>query len=183
MRKLKLATSSQLDISLSLSGLEPHPLGSPFSYTHTSTNPSIAERSLFMASPTEPAHKKQARPISHLVHSTAANLLSLFASPKTTPSTPSTIRVAFLFPNSPKPLAFHSAQPDFKSAMKGVESSSESNSGFPSTVRIAGLNSNIKGGGPAFVGQVFSMCDLSGTGLMAVSTHFDIPFISKRCLI
>ncbi|KAJ9139829.1 hypothetical protein P3X46_030527 [Hevea brasiliensis] len=24
------------------------------------------------------------------------------------------------------------------------------------------------------------MCDLSGTGLMAVSTHFDIPFISKR---
>ncbi|CAB4271497.1 unnamed protein product [Prunus armeniaca] len=133
-----------------------------------------------MASPTEPAHKKQARPISHLVHSTAANLLSLFASPKTTPSTASTIRVAFLFPNSPKPLAFHSAQPDFKSAMKGVESSSESNSGFPSTVRIAGLNSNIKGGGPAFVGQVFSMCDLSGTGLMAVSTHFDIPFISKR---
>lgn len=38
----------------------------------------------------------------------------------------------------------------------------------------------IKGSGPAFVGQVFSMCDLSGTGLMAVSTHFDIPFISKR---
>ncbi|KAJ6364437.1 hypothetical protein OIU76_029399 [Salix suchowensis] len=34
--------------------------------------------------------------------------------------------------------------------------------------------------GPAFVGQVFSMCDLSGTGLMAVSTHFDVPFISKR---
>lgn len=30
------------------------------------------------------------------------------------------------------------------------------------------------------MGQVFSMCDLSGTGLMAVSTHFDIPFISKR---
>ena len=28
--------------------------------------------------------------------------------------------------------------------------------------------------------QVFSMCDLSGTGLMAVSTHFDILFISKR---
>jgi hypothetical protein len=24
------------------------------------------------------------------------------------------------------------------------------------------------------------MCDLTGTGLMAVSTHFDIPFISKR---
>jgi len=33
------------------------------------------------------------------------------------------------------------------------------------------------------VGQVFSMCDLSGTGLMAVSTHFDAPFISKRYLL
>lgn len=27
------------------------------------------------------------------------------------------------------------------------------------------------------------MCDLTGTGLMAVSTHFDIPFISKRFII
>lgn len=52
-------------------------------------------------------------------------------------------------------------------------------------VRIGGLKSAGNGvgngnGGPAFVGQVFSMCDLTGTGLMAVSTHFDIPFISKR---
>lgn len=30
------------------------------------------------------------------------------------------------------------------------------------------------------MGQVFSMCDLSGTGLMTVSTHFDIPFLSER---
>lgn len=58
--------------------------------------------------------------------------------------------------------------------------SSRSSSGFPSTVKISGLNSNGIGRGPAFVGQVFSMCDLSGTGLMAVSTHFDIPFLSKR---
>lgn len=64
--------------------------------------------------------------------------------------------------------------------MKGVSSVAESNSGFPSTARVSGLNYSRKGGGPAFVGQVFSMCDLSGTGLMAVSTHFDIPFISKR---
>jgi len=27
------------------------------------------------------------------------------------------------------------------------------------------------------------MCDLTGTGLMAVSNHFDIPFISKRFII
>ncbi|CAO2838738.1 unnamed protein product [Amaranthus hypochondriacus] len=60
-----------------------------------------------------------------------------------------------------------------------------SGSGFPSTVRIGKLRSSGNGaiggsGGPAFVGQVFSMCDLNGTGLMAVTTHFDIPFISKR---
>uniref|UniRef100_A0A803M051 Tic22-like family protein n=1 Tax=Chenopodium quinoa TaxID=63459 RepID=A0A803M051_CHEQI len=52
-------------------------------------------------------------------------------------------------------------------------------------VRIGGLKSagsgaGSGGSGPAFVGQVFSMCDITGTGLMAVSTHFDIPFISKR---
>ncbi|XP_058100161.1 uncharacterized protein LOC131245022 isoform X2 [Magnolia sinica] len=57
---------------------------------------------------------------------------------------------------------------------------SMSSPGFPSSVRIDGLNSSSKVGGPAFVGQVFSMCDPSGTGLMAVTTHLDIPFISKR---
>ena len=30
--------------------------------------------------------------------------------------------------------------------------------------------------------QVFSICDLFGTGLMVASTHFDIPFTSKRTL-
>ncbi|KAJ7969868.1 Tic22-like protein [Quillaja saponaria] len=102
---------------------------------------------------------------------------------------PSKICVPLLFSDSPKKPSFiplsslDSTQTDSVSSnseIKGVSSSAESNSGFPSTVRIAGLNSNGKGGGPAFVGQVFSMCDLSGTGLMAVSTHFDIPFISKR---
>lgn len=61
-----------------------------------------------------------------------------------------------------------------------MSSGSDSGSGFPSTLRVSALDSNGKGGGPAFVGQVFSMCDLSGTGLMAVSTHFDIPFLSQR---
>ncbi|KAG6579366.1 hypothetical protein SDJN03_23814, partial [Cucurbita argyrosperma subsp. sororia] len=65
-------------------------------------------------------------------------------------------------------------------AVNALSSPAEFTSGFPSTLRISGLNSDGKPGGPAFVGQVFSMCDLSGTGLMAVSTHFDIPFISKR---
>uniref|UniRef100_A0A5B7BJN5 Tic22-like family protein n=1 Tax=Davidia involucrata TaxID=16924 RepID=A0A5B7BJN5_DAVIN len=76
--------------------------------------------------------------------------------------------------------SLHSRPPSSSSALKGMSSESGSGSGFPSSVRISSLNSNGKGGGPAFVGQVFSMCDLSGTGLMAVSTHFDIPFISKR---
>ncbi|GMH18374.1 hypothetical protein Nepgr_020215 [Nepenthes gracilis] len=80
---------------------------------------------------------------------------------------------------------FHMCQNDSLSA-KPVESSantaasSESGSEFPSTVRIGSLSSTGKCGGPAFVGQVFSMCDLTGTGLMAVSTHFNLPFLSKR---
>lgn len=76
-----------------------------------------------------------------------------------------------------EPTQFESRQSTSSSA-RSV--STEPGSGFPSRMRISGLNSTGKGGGPAFVGQVFSMCDLSGTGLMAVSTHFDIPFISKR---
>ncbi|EPS73613.1 hypothetical protein M569_01142, partial [Genlisea aurea] len=69
-----------------------------------------------------------------------------------------------------------SASPSMSTQSDSGISSPEPRSEFPSTIRV----STVKGGGPAFVGQVFSMCDLSGTGLMAVSTHFDIPFLSKR---
>ncbi|PON58216.1 Tic22-like [Parasponia andersonii] len=135
-----------------------------------------------MASLSEPT--RLSNPISHIVHSTTSNLLSLLNPNKTTPSSaPSRLCVPLLIPHSPKPLAFEYSQPDSaKSPLRGVSSAPESTSAYPSSVRIAGLrsNNNPKGGGPAFVGQVFSMCDLSGTGLMAVSTHFDIPFISQR---
>eukprot|EP01018_Ginkgo_biloba_P004722 Gb_18883 [translate_table: standard] len=53
--------------------------------------------------------------------------------------------------------------------------------GFPSNVRIDGIDSGVKRG-PAFVGQVFSMCDPSGTGLMAVSSKIELPFLSSRGL-
>ena len=56
----------------------------------------------------------------------------------------------------------------------------ESGSEFPKNLRIGSLSTSGKGGGPAFVGQVYSMCDVSGNGLIAVTNHFDIPFISKR---
>ncbi|KAL6132076.1 hypothetical protein ACLB2K_070447 [Fragaria x ananassa] len=104
------------------------------------------------------------------------NLLSLFAAPKTTSSSypRSSIRLALVLPNSPQPLAHPAVM---NTAAPASESTSAS---FPAKIKISNLNSMIKGSGPAFVGQVFSMCDLSGTGLMAVSTHFDIPFISKR---
>ncbi|KAL7254126.1 hypothetical protein ACSBR1_008512 [Camellia fascicularis] len=142
--------------------------------------------------------------LSRLIQSTASNLSSLiipFHTPKPTLSpissstTPSKICVPLRFAHSapqflsltPPSSFFESTQTDSPSssssspALKDMPSpsGSGSGSGFPSTVRISSLNSAGKGG-PAFVGQVFSMCDLSGTGLMAVSTHFDIPFISKR---
>nr|XP_023882167.1 uncharacterized protein LOC111994509 [Quercus suber]POE73485.1 hypothetical protein CFP56_33908 [Quercus suber] len=139
-----------------------------------------------MASPTEP--------ISHFLHSATSNLLSIFT-PKTTSSpsssssslTTTKICVPLVLPIPMHSLHFDSSDSisnsnSKSSAVNAVQSAdSGTSSTFPSTVRISSLNSNGRAaGGPAFVGQVFSMCDLSGTGLMAVSTHFDIPFISKR---
>lgn len=142
-----------------------------------------------MASPSESIHHHHsANSAVRFIHSAATNLLSVFAS-KTTPSrtlptatlisssSSSTIYVPLSYADSP----FELTQSDSLSSKPAIDGvSSNSRSGFPSAVRISGLNSSGKGGGPAFVGQVFSMCDLSGTGLMAVSTHFDIPFISQR---
>ncbi|XVF50895.1 hypothetical protein PTKIN_Ptkin04bG0140000 [Pterospermum kingtungense] len=139
-----------------------------------------------MDSATDHPNHQFHRNLSNILHIASTSIPSLFPAPKTTPSLPpSKISTPFLFADSPfqlTPSPFESTQPDSvssKSTIKGV-SSAESSSGFPSTVRISGLTSRGKSGGPAFVGQVFSMCDLSGTGLMAVSTHFDIPFLSKR---
>ncbi|KAL1552831.1 hypothetical protein AAHA92_13582 [Salvia divinorum] len=115
------------------------------------------------------------------LHAAAANLSS-FLPPKGQYSPPpsSKIHLPLLLPDSLLSLTSpsDSASPSNTPSPSSVKSapSYETGSGFPSTVRI----STGKGGGPAFVGQVFSMCDLSGTGLMAVSTHFDIPFLSKR---
>ncbi|TYJ10955.1 hypothetical protein E1A91_A11G243100v1 [Gossypium mustelinum] len=136
-----------------------------------------------MVSPAEPPHHQLHRNLTNFLLTTFSTL----PTPTTTPSLPpSKISISpLLFADSLlhlSPSPFESTQHDSvssKSTIKGV-SSAESNSGFPSTVRVSGLASSGKSGGPAFVGQVFSMCDLSGTGLMAVSTHFDIPFISKR---
>ncbi|KAF9592974.1 hypothetical protein IFM89_019278 [Coptis chinensis] len=79
-----------------------------------------------------------------------------------------------------KPLLFSDATSSnslsINPELKGMSTRSAA---FPSSMKIAGLHSNANGG-PAFVGQVFSMCDISGTGLMSVSSHFDIPFLSKR---
>ncbi|XP_075501995.1 uncharacterized protein LOC142540028 [Primulina tabacum] len=140
------------------------------------------------------AGDRRRRPATHLprfLHTAATNLSS-FLTPKPAyqPPRSSKIHHPFLLLDSPISLVSQSdsAQPDSLSSAESretpfssspaIESSPSSNagSGFPSSVRI----SAGRGGGPAFVGQVFSMCDLSGTGLMAVSTHFDLPFISRR---
>lgn len=130
-----------------------------------------------------------------------ANNLSTILSPKTPPpptsSSPPKVVLPPPFPDSSLlplhlPLACSyspsessaTQQPDSQlsssSAVNNMSSKAGGHGGFPSTVRVSGLNSTKDRSGPAFVGQVFSMCDLSGTGLMAVSTHFDVPFLSKR---
>uniref|UniRef100_A0A7N0V2F7 Tic22-like family protein n=2 Tax=Kalanchoe fedtschenkoi TaxID=63787 RepID=A0A7N0V2F7_KALFE len=138
-----------------------------------------------MASQTEPhrTHHHHHQPFPRFIHSTAAALLSLLPLSKPAPIkssiAPPPPRICLPVTSSrfDPTDSSSSSSSSVTSSLQGV--SSHSGTGFPSTVRISSLNPN-GGGGPAFVGQVFSMCDLSGTGLMAVSTHFDVPFISKR---
>ncbi|TXG71026.1 hypothetical protein EZV62_005961 [Acer yangbiense] len=146
------------------------------------------------SSSTEPNHFHHNNNLTNFLNTTTTNLLSLLTPPKTAPFqsqlSAASSKVYFPLKFADASVPSPSAQPDSLSSKpahdaKGggggrVASPAESSSAFPSSVRITSINSNGHGGGPAFVGQVFSMCDLSGTGLMAVSTHFDIPFISKR---
>ncbi|XP_010671599.2 uncharacterized protein LOC104888360 isoform X1 [Beta vulgaris subsp. vulgaris] len=146
-----------------------------------------------MAPATEPHHHNQTfnNPITTFIQSTSSNISSLFShKPKTSPSlhiistthgSPSTVFLPLPLPLSES--TQHDSSPSPSPTLRSRPL--EPGSSFPSMVRIGGLKSAGNGvgngnGGPAFVGQVFSMCDLTGTGLMAVSTHFDIPFISKR---
>ncbi|KAL0318081.1 UNVERIFIED_CONTAM: hypothetical protein Sangu_2222400 [Sesamum angustifolium] len=146
-----------------------------------------------MASAADHRHRRHhpATHFSRFLHTSSTNLSS-FLNPKSPSPPPTSSRVqvplalrdpvlSLVSPSeSGRPDSIPSARSRNRSSSSSSSikntPSSEPGSGFPSTVRI----STGKGGGPAFVGQVFSMCDLSGTGLMAVSTHFDIPFLSKR---
>ncbi|KAK3008264.1 hypothetical protein RJ639_014950 [Escallonia herrerae] len=140
-----------------------------------------------MASSTESNHRHHCNPITRFIQSASTNLSSLLI-PKTPPfpllptNPPSKVFTPLSSPplNNLTTTPAESAQGDSSFARAAKNMPPDSGPGFRSTVRVSSLNSAGKsGGGPAFVGQVFSMCDLSGTGLMAVSTHFDIPFISK----
>lgn len=88
-------------------------------------------------------------------------------------------------PASPAPAAPHLAVP----LLLPVSSASESRRGaqpLPGTRMVGagatgGGNMASGGGGPAFVGQVFTMLDPSGNGLMAVTTRFELPrFLTNR---
>ncbi|KAI3705758.1 hypothetical protein L1987_75999 [Smallanthus sonchifolius] len=136
-----------------------------------------------------PPHHHCPNNISHFIQSTATNISSLFSPnfPNSFNTASSPPKILLPLPLSSPPVSLIDSSPsDVDSFSSSTSqpvrnmSSESSSSGFPSTVRISNLSSTANGGGPAFVGQVFSMCDLSGTGLMAVSTQFDIPFISNR---
>ncbi|XP_008797550.2 uncharacterized protein LOC103712700 [Phoenix dactylifera] len=96
------------------------------------------------------------------------------------PPCSSAVTVPLLLPFSS---ASCSSSSDYQSQSRSSATASPSSAirSLSPGVKIEGLSSSSKGGGgPAFVGQVFSMLDPSGNGLMAVTTHFDIPFLSKR---
>ncbi|XP_010060277.2 uncharacterized protein LOC104448180 isoform X1 [Eucalyptus grandis] len=137
-------------------------------------------------------HRHHPNPLSHLLNSTLLPLIPnhkaappSLASPPPPPKLLLPVRLPPALsiaspsdsaPPPPHPTPLKPA-PEVKAP---AEPGAAAAGAFPSTVRISAIKSNGKGRGPAFVGQVFSMCDLSGTGLMAVSTHFDVPFLSKR---
>ncbi|KAK9147388.1 hypothetical protein Scep_006145 [Stephania cephalantha] len=140
----------------------------------------------------EPRHRNSnsnANPISHFVSSASLNLFSIASSLTTTtaklisaaaqpPSPPPPLISTFSSPNSSSKICLHLALPDASPPIASPSAIKSVAPGLGPAVGISGLSS--RGGGPAFVGQVFSMCDLTGTGLMAVSTRIEIPFISKR---
>ncbi|TKY45275.1 Tic22 protein [Spatholobus suberectus] len=129
-----------------------------------------------MALPSEPHRRRRNDYISTFLQSAASNFASLFNPPNPNPPP-----LALPYPPSSVSLPLFFAPPLSASTALDSAAAEAARPAPPKSVRVARLGANGKGGGgPAFVGQVFSMCDLSGTGLMAVSTHFDIPFISKR---
>ncbi|KAH9605892.1 hypothetical protein KSS87_015312 [Heliosperma pusillum] len=105
--------------------------------------------------------------ITTFLQTTAANITS-FLTPKTTPShPPPKTTPSHLLLSLPLPLPLSESTPHDPPAIRSKPDTS--GSGFPSMVRIGGLKSTGRTGtglgsstgGPAFVGQVFSMCDLT----------------------
>ncbi|KAF3328657.1 Tic22-like family [Carex littledalei] len=119
------------------------------------------------SSPSSLSLKSEPLPHLNFLSSLTSTLLSrLPFSPKPVhapvPVCSPSVMVPFLLPIS----NFSTAQPQSRSVSPGV--------------RIDGLGSMKGGGGPAFVGQVFTMLDPSGNGLMAVTRHLNLPFLTKR---
>ncbi|KXG31523.1 uncharacterized protein LOC8079474 isoform X2 [Sorghum bicolor] len=91
---------------------------------------------------------------------------------------------------SPSPAAPHLAVPLLLPVSSGSASASSESRRGPQPLpgaRMAGAaaagrgNKAGGGAGPAFVGQVFTMLDPSGNGLMAVTTRFELPrFLTNR---
>lgn len=118
--------------------------------------------------PSSPSSLKS-EPLPHLnfLSSLTSTLLSrLPFSPKPVhapvPVCSPSVTVPFQLPISD----FSTAQPQLRSVSPGV--------------RMDGLGSMKGGGGPAFVGEVYTMLDPSGNGLMAVTRHLNLPFLTKR---
>ncbi|CAH9140905.1 unnamed protein product [Cuscuta epithymum] len=141
--------------------------------------------------PGKPQTRGSVNRLSFLVQSAVSNLHSLINHKTTSyplqPAPPRARSPLISSVSTQHPLLLLQSAPFESTELdSGPPTPSSSIEGMPSkpslestaSVRISGPGSVGKGG-PAFVGQVFSMCNLSGTSLMSVSTHFHIPFLSK----
>lgn len=139
----------------------------------TKTMDSHNSSSLAMA-PSSPASLKSG-PLPHL--NFLSSLTSTFLS--RLPFSPKPVQVSAPV-QAPVPVCSPSVVVPFLLPVSNLSTAQPQSRSVSPRVRLEGLSSMKSGGGPAFVGQVFTMLDSSGKGLMAVTRHLNLPFLSMK---
>ncbi|GAB2227658.1 hypothetical protein Droror1_Dr00009485 [Drosera rotundifolia] len=140
---------------------------------------------------TSPESHHHNNPINNLLRSAATAFLSLLPpKPPPSPSPLSAFRSKIFIPFSFSPShlisplnRFSTAGDDNDGGGSSVSSSSaagEGNSMMAVSPVFAAKSAVLEGGGPAFVGDVFAMCDVKSGSLMATYDDYDLPFLPGR---
>ncbi|GAB2265146.1 hypothetical protein Dimus_000211 [Dionaea muscipula] len=144
------------------------------------------------SSPMDPDRRRHHH-LSNFIQSATSNFVSLIT-PKS-PPTPILSTSPFAFPSKlllSIPLSASQITPlsrflnpeapptDSSASPAAAPDSMASDKYALSPARFTGPTGLSKGGGPAFVGHVFTMCDRDSTSLMATYDDFHFPFLPER---